>query len=154
MGLEAEKVFGRRNFMEIYSVFSSPIEFEVIRISGEVIGTVQWDFLEKLLEEEASFYLAGKAWAIERIEWKKKRVYVFEAPAGKVPKWESISPRFLGYEMCRMMRDVLADKQELPYLNADAQEVLKELREDKGSLLSRGFAPIEYDNKVFYLLHK
>ena len=54
MGLEAEKVFGRRNFMEIYSVFSSPIEFEVIRISGEVIGTVQWDFLEKLLEEEAS----------------------------------------------------------------------------------------------------
>lgn len=147
MGLDAEKVFGRRNFMEIYSVFSSPIEFEVMRVSGDVIGTVQWDFLEKLLEEEASFYLSGKAWAIERIEWKKKRVYVFEAPAGKVPKWESISPRFLGYELCRKMRDVLVDQEELPYLDTDSREILKDLREDRRSLLSQGFAPIEYDNK-------
>ncbi|OQY38983.1 MAG: hypothetical protein B6229_04665 [Spirochaetaceae bacterium 4572_7] len=55
MGLEVEKAFGRKNFMEIYAVFSTPLEFEVI-------GTVEWEFLEKLLEENSSFYLSGRAW--------------------------------------------------------------------------------------------
>ncbi|MFA5852843.1 MAG: DEAD/DEAH box helicase, partial [Spirochaetales bacterium] len=107
MGLEAEKAFGRKNFMELYSVFSSPTEFEVVSLSGDPIGSVEWDFLEKLLDGKASFYLAGKAWTVERIEWKKKLVFVARAPAGKIPRWGGISPHFLGYELCRKERDTL-----------------------------------------------
>jgi ATP-dependent Lhr-like helicase len=72
MGLKAEKAFGKKNFMEIYSVFSTPLEFEVINLAGDVIGTIQWDFLEKILEESSTFYLAGRSWLVDRIEWKKK----------------------------------------------------------------------------------
>ena len=147
MGLEAEKVFGRRNFMELYSVFSSPTEFEVVGVSGDVIGSVEWDFLESLMEGNAAFYLSGKAWAVERIEWKKKVVYVTRAPAGKVPKWGGLSPSFLGYELCRKERDVLVADYDYPYLAAEAQAWLRDLRTDKRNFLSTDFAPIEQDEK-------
>jgi len=147
MGLDAEKAFGRKNFMEIYSVFSSPHEFEVIGLSGDVIGNVQWDFLEKVLEENASFYLAGKAWSVERIEWKKKRVLVMKAAGGKVPKWGGITPNFLSYKLCRQMRDVIVSTEDYSYLDFEAKEYLKESRDDLQSFIAGSFAPIEYDDK-------
>lgn len=147
LGMKAEKAFGRKNFMEIYSVFSTPLEFEVIGLSGDVIGTVQWDFLEKLLEESSAFYLAGRAWLVDRIEWKKKCVKVVSAPAGKVPKWGGITPSFLSYELCRKMRDILVSDANYPYLDSEAQELLESLRNDQQPLLSSQFAPIEYDEK-------
>lgn len=145
MGLKAEKAFGRKNFMEIYSVFSTPLEFEVIGLSGDVIGTVQWDFLEKLLEESSAFYLAGRAWLVERIEWKKKCVKVVPAPAGKIPKWGGITPNFLGYKLCRQMRDILVSTVDYPYLDLQAKQLLESLREDQEPYLSKSFSPIEYD---------
>jgi ATP-dependent helicase Lhr and Lhr-like helicase len=145
MGLGAEKAFGRRNFMELYSVFSSPEEFSVIGLSGEVIGTVQWDFLEKLLEKDAIFYLSGRPWHVERIEWKKKVVHVSRATGGTVPKWGGINPAFLGYELCRTERAVLVSADDLPYLDADGQAYLDQLRDDRGSLLAQVFAPAESD---------
>ena len=147
MGLAAEKAFGRHNFMELYSVFSTPQEFEVIGVSGDVIGSLEWSFLEKLLENEASFYLAGQAWTVERIEWKRKSVFVVRAPAGKIPKWGSMSPGFLGYDVCRKMRDLLVSSDELPYLHNDARAYLVALRADKQGYLASAFAPIAHDHK-------
>jgi len=149
IGLKAEKEFGRYNFMEIYSVFSTPSEFEVIGLSGDVIGSIEWGFLEKLLEEGSSFYLAGKPWAIERIEWKKRVVMVKKAPAGKVPKWGGINPSFLGYELCRKKRDVIVSDEVFSYLASDAGLYLEELRSDLKDLLGSSFAPIEKDDKGF-----
>jgi ATP-dependent Lhr-like helicase len=147
MGLNAEKAFGKKNFMEIYSVFSTPLEFEVINLSGDVIGTIQWDFLEKLLEESSAFYLAGRSWLVERIEWKKKCVKVVPAPAGKIPKWGGITPNFLGYKLCRKMRDILVSTDEYPYLDFQAKDILESMRDDQQSYLSDEFAPIEHDDK-------
>ncbi len=147
MGLKAEKAFGRKNFMEIYSVFSTPLEFEVIGLSGDVIGTVQWDFLEKLLEESSAFYLAGKSWLVERIEWKKKCVIVVPSPGGRVPKWDGITPSFLSYELCRKMRDILVSTDDYPYLDLESKKLLESMRNDRQAFLSSKFAPIEYDEK-------
>jgi len=147
MGLEAEKAFGRKNFMELYSVFTSPTEFEVTGISGDVIGSVEWDFLEKLLEDNGAFFLAGKAWSIDRIEWKKKTVFVVSAPAGKVPKWGGINPSFSGYDLTRKKRDILVSDDEYSYLAADAKAWLAALRADRKSLLLSGFAPSQHDER-------
>jgi ATP-dependent Lhr-like helicase len=147
MGLEAEKVFGRRNFMELYSVFSTPVEFDVVGLAGDVIGTVEWDFIEKLLETQGAFYLSGQAWAIDRIEWKKKVVIVSKAPAGKVPVWGGMNPRFIGYEITRKKRDILTGSDDLPYLSSEARTWLTMLRSDKGPFLATAFAPVEDDEK-------
>lgn len=147
LGLKAEEVFGRKNFMEMYSVFSTPLEFEVAGQSGDIIGTVQWDFLEKLLEESSAFYLAGRAWMVERIEWKKKIVVVIPAPAGKVPKWGGISPSFLSYDLCRKMRDVLVSDDIYSYLDSKAANLLDETRQDRKAFYSSAFAPMAFDEK-------
>jgi ATP-dependent helicase Lhr and Lhr-like helicase len=147
MGLAAEKAFGRKNFMELYSVFSSPEEFTAIGLSGEVIGTVEWDFLERLLEKDAIFYLSGKPWHVERIEWKKKVVHVARATGGTVPKWGGISPTFLGYELCRTERAILVSDMEIPYLQPDGIAYLDALRDDRGVFLAQAFAPAESDEQ-------
>ncbi|MBF0258420.1 MAG: DEAD/DEAH box helicase [Desulfamplus sp.] len=149
LGLKAEEVFGRKNFMEIYSVFSTPMEFKVIGLAGDIIGTLQWDFLEKLLEESSAFYLAGKAWLVDRIEWNTKCVKVISAPAGKIPKWGGISPNFLSYEICRKMRDILVNEEDYSYLDSESQKILELKRVDQQALLSSSYAPIEHDQKWF-----
>jgi len=147
MGLNAEKAFGRKNFMELYSVFSTPQEFEVIGVSGDVIGSIELSFLERLLESDASFYLAGQAWSIERIEWRKKAVFVVRAPAGKIPQWGSITPGFLGYELSRKIRDILVSTEDYPYLREDGRILLDSFRRDKRDFLASSFAPVEQDHK-------
>jgi len=145
MGLAAEKAFGRKNFMELYSVFSSPEEFTVVGLAGEVIGTVQWDFLEKLLEKDAMFYLSGRPWHVERIEWKKHVVHVARAAGGRVPRWGGLTPSFLGYDLCRMQRTILVSDREMPYLQKDGSAYLQALRNDVGKFLASSFAPAEAD---------
>lgn len=147
MGLAAEKSFGRKNFMELYSVFSTPVEFEVIGMAGAVIGTIEGSFLEKLLENNTSFYLSGQAWVVERIEWKKKAVFVEKAPAGKIPQWGSISPGFTGYELCRAIRDSIVSDNDYPYLDSSARLVIQSIRKDKQDFLKASFAPIFQDHK-------
>jgi ATP-dependent Lhr-like helicase len=147
LGLKAEKTFGRKNFMEMYSVFTSPTEFEVIGLSGEVIGSVEWKFLEKLLEQQSSFYLSGSAWAVERIEWKKKVVFVSRAKSGQIPKWGGISPVFLSYELCRKKRDLIVDDRTLPFLDPVGQKEWDAMRQDQRKLLASAFAPHERDDK-------
>lgn len=147
MGLEAEKAFGRRNFMELYSVFTTPTEFTVIGVSGSVIGTLEGSFLEKILGSDASFYLGGQAWTVDRIEWKKKAVYVVRAPSGKIPKWGGMSPNFLGYDISRTIRDILVSDVDYPYLGPDGKALLNALRGDKQTFLASSFAPIEHDHK-------
>jgi len=147
MGLAAEKAFGRKNFMELYSVFSTPSEFEVLGVSGDVIGSIEWSFLEKLLEEGASFYLSGQAWAVDRIEWKKKCVFVVRSPAGKIPKWGGLSPGFLGYDICRKIRDILVSTDSYSWLPPDSGAFLESLRTDRREFLSSAFAPVSQDDK-------
>lgn len=147
MGLKAEKDFGKKNFMELYSVFSTPVEFEVIGVSGDTIGTIEWSFLDSLMEHDSSFYLAGQAWSVERIEYRKKTVFVVRAPSGKIPKWGGISPNFLGYELCRKMKDILTSDDDFSYLDRESQRILNSIRADKKEFLSQSFAPVFHDDK-------
>ena len=62
MGDRAERVFGRKNFMELYAVFSSPQLYRVQTITGYTIGSLEQLFVDKLVVEISSFLLSGKAW--------------------------------------------------------------------------------------------
>src|SRR5690606_1826223 len=43
LGPQAERRYGRRNFMELYAVFSSPQSYNVETINRQVIGTLTQD---------------------------------------------------------------------------------------------------------------
>lgn len=82
MGLKAEKVYGRKNFLELYAVFSSPVLYRVSTQAGRDIGSLEQDFVDRLVEEMSSFLLGGRAWTVERVSHEDRVVVVREAPAG------------------------------------------------------------------------
>ena len=59
IGDKTEKTFGRRNFMEIYAVFSSPQLYKVSTEAGYVIGSLEQNFVDKLFDPHFAVSLSG-----------------------------------------------------------------------------------------------
>jgi ATP-dependent Lhr-like helicase len=134
-GLRAEREFGRKNFMELYSVFSSPVLFRVRTASGRDVGSLEQAFVENLVEGMTSFLLAGRAWVVEAVLCSEKIVRVREAPKGRKPSWGGFLPQYLGRDLCQRMREILVTDFEPIYGDADASSALAELRDDLGEML-------------------
>src|SRR6185295_9409838 len=87
MGQKAERTFGKKNFMELYAVFSSPVLYRVTTQAGRDLGSLEQDFVDRLVEQMSSFLLAGRAWSVDRVNHEDRVVSVREAPAGVKPSW-------------------------------------------------------------------
>jgi len=146
MGERAEKIFGRKNFMELYAVFSSPVLYRVFTASKREVGSLEQDFVDQLVEEMSSFLLGGRAWVVEQISHRQRTIQVRPAPKGKKPKWGGFIPQILGYELCQKIKHVLISEDEYPYLDSQAEESLEERREDLGELLRRTGAALQLDD--------
>jgi replicative superfamily II helicase len=85
MGTKAERIFGRKNFSELYAVFSSPVLYRVETETGRDLGSLDQDFADRLVEEMSSFLLGGRAWTVVRLDHKERTVVVREAPAARSP---------------------------------------------------------------------
>ncbi len=57
LGSKVERQFGRRNFMELYAVFSSPQSYTVETANKQVIGTLNQDFVDGLVDGVSCFLL-------------------------------------------------------------------------------------------------
>lgn len=146
MGDRAERVYGRKNFMELYAVFSSPEVYRVLTESKREIGTLEQSFVDQLVEEMSAFLLGGRAWIVDDISHSERIVRVHEAPRGKKPKWGGFIPQLLSFELCQKIRHVLTANDEYPYLDPPATAALAALREDLGDLLRRTGTAIRVDD--------
>jgi len=145
MGEKAERVFGRKNFMELYAVFSSPVLYRVQTASQREIGSLEQGFVDQLVEEMTSFLLGGRAWTVEQISHSERIVRVRAAPRGKKPKWGGFIPQLLGFELCQKVKEILVSEEEYPYIDTAASRALKEFREDLGELLRRTGNAVQVD---------
>lgn len=145
MGQTAERVFGKKNFLELYAVFSSPVLYRVETESRRDVGSLEQAFVDRLVEEMSAFLLGGRAWLAVRVDHAERIVRVRPAPRGKKPSWGGFLPQFLGYEVCQEMRAVLAGEEDHPFLDAPAKASLARWREDLGPLLRRGVAALQFD---------
>jgi ATP-dependent Lhr-like helicase len=78
IGREAEAAFGRRHFVELTSVFTSPPVFTVVAGRKE-IGTVHDIGLWAAFQVRSGppiLLLAGRGWRILDVDWRKHRVHV------------------------------------------------------------------------------
>ena len=140
MGEAAERKYGRKNFLELYAVFSSPQYYRVIGPSGSDIGSLEQAFVDNLVEDMTSFLLGGRAWLVHSIDHKSRTVTVRPAPRGKQPSWGGFAPKMLGFEVCQRIKKLLCEATEYPYLADGAAAALKLYREDFAALLQRGNA--------------
>jgi len=145
LGMKAERIYGKKNFFELYAVFSSPVLYTVRTEGGREIGSLEQDFVDRLVEEMTSFLLGGRAWTVQRIDHADRVVRVRDAPRGRKPSWGAFIPQMLGFALCQAMRRVLLGQEEYPYLHATAAKALREMREDLGELLGRKARPVQVE---------
>ncbi|XXY16189.1 DEAD/DEAH box helicase [Sorangium sp. So ce216] len=128
LGPEGEKLYGRRNFAELYAVFSTP---RLIRVQHDThdVGTVDASFLEALDNDasRAAFSLGGRAWQVVHIAWGRGLCHVKPADAAPSARWSG-SPTFLGYRLCQAMREVLVQEGYDPGWSARARLLIDSLR--------------------------
>lgn len=136
IGDQTEKTFGRRNFMEIYAVFSSPQLYKVLTEAGYIIGSLEQNFVDKLVEEMSSFLLSGKAWVVNYINHQDRTVKVIPAPRGKQPTWGGFIPQLLSFEICQQIKELLLRRDRIPYIDEKAQTFLDEWRRELSSVLN------------------
>jgi ATP-dependent Lhr-like helicase len=144
LGGKGEKLYGRRNFFELYAVFSSPPVMHVVHGKDDV-GYVQSLFVGMHDKNDGPlcFRLAGRAWEVVQIEWGRGVLRVRAADHGRVPTWLG-QPGVLSQALCQAMLDVLVrEGEESQWLTHSAEVELQALREGYGGLLEAGSAPLE-----------
>jgi len=128
LGPKAERRFGRRNFMELYAVFSSPQNYNVQTTAGQPLGTLSQGFVDRLVEGVSCFLLGGRPWSVLRIVHGDRRLVVDAAPRGKKPTWGGFIPSFLGFDLCQKILAVLTGEASFAYLDASAASLFEEAR--------------------------
>lgn len=146
LGPKAERRFGRRNFMELFAVFSSPQSYAVQTTAGAPLGTLSQGFVDRLVEGVSCFLLSGRAWAVLRVDHLDRTIRVEAAPRGKKPTWGGFLPQFLGFEVCQATLEILAGDRDYPYLHDSAREVLRQRREAFAGMLSPRTGGVEVDD--------
>ncbi|PRQ06619.1 DEAD/DEAH box helicase [Enhygromyxa salina] len=136
LGPKAERRFGRRNFMELYAVFSSPQSYMVQTPNGQMLGSLNQGFVDRLVDGVSCFLLGGRPWAVIRVQHTDRRVVVQKAPRGRKPTWGGFLPQFLGFELCQQVLEVLSSDQDYVYLHDSARTVLADKRASFDGVLS------------------
>lgn len=144
LGTRGEKLYGKKNFFELYAVFTAP---PVMRVQHgkEDVGYIQALFVT--MHDHAKgplcFRLSGRAWEVGQIDWGKGVLHVRPADYGRVPSWLGM-PGVLSNPLCQAMLDVLLhEKQEGAWLSKEAAAELAAMRESYDGLLEPGTAPLE-----------
>jgi ATP-dependent Lhr-like helicase len=129
LGPRGEKLYGHRNFMELYAVFSAPPVLKVM-FGHQEVGSIDAWFLQ--LDEKpnrCAFVLAGRPWKVVRIDWKSGTALVEPAEDGAYPSWFG-QPVLLSRELCEAMRALLSGDASEPTWSRRASKVMAEMRED------------------------
>lgn len=148
MGQKAERAYGKKNFLELYAVFSSPVLYRVVTATGRDLGSLEQDFVDRLVEQMSSFLLGGRAWTVERVSHDDRTVVVRDAPGGVKPSWGGFIPQLLGFELCQRIKRILSDSARYPYMDERASKLLDEKRADLGDLLRRTGHAVQIDGSV------
>lgn len=145
LGPKAERRFGRKNFMDLYAVFSSPQSYTV-QHGEQPIGTLGQAFVDRLVEGTSTFLLAGRAWQADAIRHGERVVRASPAPRGREPTWGGITPSFLAFDLCQEIRGVLAGDDEPAWLHPTALAVLRQRRAALGEV-ARSDHGVEEDDE-------
>ena len=145
MGETADRVYGRKNFQELYAVFSSPQLYRVLGPAGAEIGSLDQAFVDTLVEEMTAFLLGGRAWVVGVIDHQQRTVSAAPAPRGKKPAWGGFAPKMLSYPLCQKIKQVLAADTAYAYLADPAAVALAQYRDEFRDLVGRAEHAIQED---------
>ena len=123
---EGENTFGRRNFMDILSVFTSPPLFKVMSGQKE-LGNVHESTFYKREEGPAILVLAGQSWKTKHLDWKRRVAYVEPTDEKGRSRWLG-EGQMLRHAICQSIRRILASDEDDPAWSRRTVEQFTEIR--------------------------
>lgn len=91
IGTEGEARYGRKNFLEVFSVFLSPPLFQVYHGRNE-IGQVHEESFRRGSDEPILLSLGGRGWKVTHMDWTRRRAYVEPAESPGRSRWLAACP--------------------------------------------------------------
>ena len=128
LGKEGEDTYGRRNFLELFSVFMSPPLFSVLHGRQELGFVDEMSFLGKQ-EGPRVLLLGGRGWRVNHIDWQRRVAYVEATDQKGRSRWKG-QGQGLGYRLCQAIKRVLATDDNRPLWSRRACEQIGEIREE------------------------
>jgi len=125
-GPEGEAEYGRKNFLEILSVFTSPPLFKVISGQKE-LGNVHESTFYKKQDGPVILVLAGRSWKTNHMDWNRRIAYVEPTEEKGRSRWIG-EGQFLSFQVCQAIRRVLATEANELYWSQRATAQIGEIR--------------------------
>jgi ATP-dependent Lhr-like helicase len=109
LGPEAERRYGRRNYLDLTAVFADPPTLAVTH-GRAIVGQVHVRSLLRRQDDDqaTALLIAGRDWTIETVDWKRRVVHVAPATGRRGrPSWIGAGPG-TSAELARATRRALA----------------------------------------------
>lgn len=108
LGREGQDSYGRKNFLDLISVFTSAPLFTVKHAGREVGYVDESTFLARRDDGGPPvLLLAGRAWRVSHLDWKRRQAHVEPVEDVGRSRWRG-EGQFLSRELCESIRRVLA----------------------------------------------
>lgn len=133
-GEVGEKLYGKRNFMDTLSIFTSPPLMTVMNGTKEVATidelVFRIDNSQSNNKEQANcLTLGGKYWQVTNIDWKKRIVYVTPSDIKGRTRWMG-AEKDLSYKLTQAQKDILTSDKQSPMWSVRAIDALEKLRDE------------------------
>ena len=145
IGPQAERHFGRRNFMDLLAVFTADPEMTVLLGRTELGGVSPLSVTGQLpAGEPRLLVLAGRTWLVTGLDWRRRTISVVEHSGAGRSRWSGGAPD-LGFELVQSARRVLLGDEPPVELSRRAVSSLGRIRTERagdvdasGTVLKRG----------------
>ena len=126
LGERGEKLYGWKNFAELYAVFSAPQILKVLWGVTE-IGSIDVTFAQQEKLENLSFLLGARPWRAVAIDFAQGIVRVEPIASSKQARWQGRGG-LLGRDLCQAMLEIIVSDDAPPEWSKRARDRLTELR--------------------------
>lgn len=126
---EGESIFGRQNFMDLLSVFTSPPLFRVLSGQKELGFVHESTFFKKDDDGPPILALAGRSWKTKHLDWKRKIAHVEPTDQKGKSRWLG-EGQMLSQAICQSIRRILSSDENDPAWSSRAKSQFTEIREE------------------------
>ncbi len=128
MGREGEETYGRRNFLELFSVFMSPPLFSILHGRQELGYVDEMTFVGKH-DGPRVLLLGGRSWKVNHIDWQRRTAYVEATEVTGRSRWKG-EGRGLGFRLSQAIKRILATDGCSGRWSRRARERIGEIRQE------------------------
>jgi len=132
-GDAGESLYGRKNFLELVSIFTSDPVFKVKYGQRELGAVDQITFMRHREEEPVVLSLGGKSWQVVSLDWPRREAFVIPSESTGKSRWQS-GRNGISFRVARAIHSLLTRNDESPLWTKRARTAFATIRDDHAFL--------------------